>query len=368
MVLGRSEKGDGEKPPFARPQGHHDIVKGRDVLVTIRQIAEETGFSIATVSFVLNGKGDARSISPATQKAIRAAAQRLGYRPSLPARALRSGKNQQMRVIGLYFSADYRSSMMNRFTNGLWACPLCQKPDISLAIVPYQVGRLSQNRELKSLTRFHGVILCNMSDPDMQYLEASRPSMPAVLYNRTLKNYPSVVVDNAQIGRTAAEVFFRHRRRHAAVLTNTVEHTHSYLDTRTRAFLKACTARGMLTRPPCLCGNLYEDGYRGASALLESDSIDCLFCTSDTLAYGAMRAILDRGRRIPQDIEVLSAGNGDPQQAAYAWPSLSHILIPIEAMAQECFRLVMEQIDRRPEKPEQICLPTRYIPRESCGG
>lgn len=336
-------------------------------MVTIRQIAEETGFSIATVSFVLNGKGDAKAISPATQKAVRDAAQRLGYRPSLSARALRSGKNQQMRVIGLYFSADYRSSMMNRFTNGLWACPLCQRPDISLVIMPYQVGMLSHNQELKSLTRFHGVILCNMSDLDMQYLSASRPGMPAVLYNRTLEQYSSVVVDNAQIGRTAAEVFFRHGRRHAAVLTNTVDHAQSYLDARTQAFLCACGAHGIHTRPPCLCGNLCEDGWRGAASLLEESGFDCLFCTSDALAFGAMRAILDRGLRIPQDIEVLSAGNGDPQQAAYAWPSLSHILIPIEAMAQECFRLVMDQIDHRLVRPEQVCLPTQYIPRESCG-
>lgn len=332
-------------------------------MVTIQQIAKETGFSPSTVSIVLNGKGDARAISPATQQVIREAAKRMNYRPSISARALRGGSANE-KMLGLYFSADYRSAMMNRFTNGLWAYPLCQKPDLNIIITPYQVGSLSHNFELKSLNRFHGVILCNMDATDMEYLTAQHPPMPAVLYNRTLPGYASVTVNNAELGRIPAGVFAAHGCTTAAILC--VANPFPGMDSRVQAFMDCCRQYGMQVLPPVECRELCEGGYQGIQQMYAAgQKFDCLFCTADVLAFGALRALLENGVCIPEQVEVISVGNGDPQQAEYAWPSLSQVQVPIEAMAQECFRLVMNQIEHREQQITSSELPVLYIARES---
>lgn len=332
-------------------------------MVTIQQIAKETGFSPSTVSIVLNGKGDARSISPATQEAVQAAAQRMNYRPSISAKALRGGSANE-KMLGLYFSADYRSAMMNRFTNGLWAYPPCQNPDLNIIITPYQVGALSHNCGLKSLNRFHGVILCNMDTADMEYLASQRPAMPAVLYNRTSPGYSSVTVNNAELGRIPAQVFAEHGCKTAAILC--VANPFPGLDSRVQAFIDHCRMGGVQVLPPVECRELSEGGYQAIEALRDSGAaFDCLFCTADVLVFGAVRALLEHGVRIPADVEVISIGNGDPQQAQYSWPSLSQVQVPIEAMAQECFRLIMRQIENRTQQPAASELPVLYLPRES---
>lgn len=335
-------------------------------MATIQQIAAATGFSPSTVSIVLNGKGDARSISPATQETIMDTARRLNYRPSLSARSLRTGGGSG-RVLGLYFSEDYRTSMMNRFSDSLWAYPPCQSPDISRVIAPYRVGELSRNMDLKSFSRFHGVILCNMNTEDLDYLARRPPAMPAVLYNRTLPGYSSVTVDNGQIGRIAAGAFARHSRRSAAILT--VSAAFPGVDARLQGFEAECAAHGIRVLPPVICEASCEGGHQGIRTMLDQGmEFDCLFCGADVMAYGALRALLDAGVRIPDQVEVISVGNGSPQQAEYFWPSLSQVLVPIEDMARACFDLVARQIEDRSQEAVQMQLPVSYIPRESTGG
>lgn len=334
-------------------------------MATIKQIAAETGFSLTTVSLVLNGKGDARSISADTQKKIRQAAIRLGYHPSMSARALREGA-ANLRQIGLYFSTDYRASMMNRFTNGLWSYPPCGTPDINMIINPYVVDTLSQNQNLKSLSRYHGVILCNMGEADMDYLAHSRPCMPAVLYNRKLEGYSSVSVDNILAGQIPAQVFAKHGRKQAVVLHGS--NPFSYTAMRTQAFCEECNRSGIEVLPPIHCTNSSEGGYQHMIALLDSSAFfDCIYCSTDILALGAIRALNERHIHIPDQVEIISIGNNDPKLAEYFWPSLSLVSIPIETMAQECFRLIMEQIEHPGTPPSEITLPVTYIPRESCG-
>lgn len=287
----------------------------------------------------------------------------MNYRPSISARALRGGSANE-KVLGLYFSADYRSVMMNRFTNGLWAYPPCQKPDLNVIITPYHPGTLSCNNELKSLSRFHGVILCNMDASDMEFLKERHPAMPAVLYNRSLPGYTSVTVDNFELGRIPADVFGSHRRKTAAILC--VTNSFPGMDLRVQSFIDRCREYNMNVLSPMECSELCEGGYQGIRKLLSAGkSFDCLFCTADVLAFGALRALMEEGISIPKQVEVISIGNGDPQQAEYSWPSLSQVQVPIEAMAQECFRLVMNLIEHKECKESSCTLPVLYIARES---
>src|SRR5437016_13096691 len=69
-------------------------------MVTIRDVAKESGFSSTTVSIVLNNAPLARYIPAATKKRIERAAKKLGYRPNLFARSLRSKRSHTVGEIG----------------------------------------------------------------------------------------------------------------------------------------------------------------------------------------------------------------------------------------------------------------------------
>jgi DNA-binding LacI/PurR family transcriptional regulator len=112
-------------------------------------------------------------------------------------------------------------------------------------------------------------------------------------------------------------------------------------------------------------------GYVGAQKIcddfLREGRPDCIFCASDAIAIGALRAFHERGVRIPEDIELISVGNGDKEQEEYSCPSLSVVHIPMERMAGNCFDMLQDLLDHKIAPPYSIKLRSKYIARESCG-
>ena len=93
---------------------------------------------------------------------------------------------------------------------------------------------------------------------------------------------------------------------------------------------------------------------------------DCLFCTSDSIALGALKAFHEKGIQIPEQLEIISVGNGNPDQEEYAIPSLSVISLPMENMAAACLRTVYTFLSNGEYNASTFELPISYIARESC--
>lgn len=108
-------------------------------------------------------------------------------------------------------------------------------------------------------------------------------------------------------------------------------------------------------------------GYLGALTLCDLHPLpDCLFCTSDSIALGALKAFYEKGIRIPDQIEIISVGNGRPEQEEYCVPSLSVVSLPLEDMARECLKILSDSLSTFQYIPKSIAFPTPYIARESC--
>jgi len=76
-----------------------------------------------------------------------------------------------------------------------------------------------------------------------------------------------------------------------------------------------------------------EGGYCGAKKLIDrSVDVSALFCCNDVTAIGAMRAIQETGRKIPDDISIISIDDIDTAQ--YLSPMLTTIHMPVEEMGQ----------------------------------
>src|SRR3954470_19068304 len=89
-------------------------------MVTIRDVAKESGFSSTTVSIVLNNAPLARYIPPATKTRIEKAAKRLGYRPNLFARSLRSNRSHTVGVMVFDMTDPYCTPILRGIENALY--------------------------------------------------------------------------------------------------------------------------------------------------------------------------------------------------------------------------------------------------------
>ena len=108
-----------------------------------------------------------------------------------------------------------------------------------------------------------------------------------------------------------------------------------------------------------------ENGYLTTKRILaENENVTAVYATADLLAVGACRAILEAGRRIPQDISV--AGYDGISLGEYYNPKLTTIRQPAKEMAGETIRLMFDVIAGK-ERHRQIVFEAELVERESAG-
>jgi LacI family transcriptional regulator len=329
---------------------------------TIKEIASMAGVSPSTASIVLNGKSAERKISKITQDKVFEAARKLNYQPNVSARRLRSQSNESL-IIAVFWASDFRAPMMVRFLRGLQEAALTCEKKCEIMIHPYE------NDKLHFLTQAfrtcHAAIICNASEDDMRFLENNSFPVPIVLYNRSSQKFCTVNVNDSLLGEIPARIFSKRHHKIAAVLDS--EAVFPGMKVRTESFISEAKKLGL-----SVCELFHENsmkgGYRGGEEICRMNPLpDCLFCTSDFLAIGALRALLQRKIYVPDQMEIISIGNGDCELEEYAYVSLSVVHLPMEKMAAACLRLALDLLSGRVSPPCSIELPVVYQERESCG-
>ena len=323
---------------------------------TIKDIAREAGVSIATVSIVLNGKGRERKISEETQRRIQHIARELNYVPNQSAKKLRSAAKDSY-AVAFYWATDFRINYLARITLGIQKEIMQQKKVVHLTVVPYKVDHLKEQMETTQNEFFNGIIIANMSNKDMAYLENSHIPCPVVLFNRESPKYSSVTMDNYKIGQNVAKHFLAKGIYDAGVLT----HDTSFPIMRLwmQGFLDASAAAGhpIPQEKTWLCSTSASSAIEIIHALHQAHSLPkAMFCVSDVLAHGMLYACNELGISIPQDIEVFTIGVNMAEINDYSIPSLSRIDIPMGQIGENCLNLLVDLIEKKEPNPS-----VRYI-------
>lgn len=333
-------------------------------MVTLKDIAQYTQLSLSTVSIVLKGNGDARKIKKETQTIVLEAAKKLGYKPNVQARVLRGGSPNRM-IITLFWASDIRIHMLSRFINGLQDSLVQNNYPCDLQIKPYVNDRLHEALTDQTILASNGMIICNPSETDMEFLENLDAGIPIVLYNRYSDKYATINMDDHTIGELSAKIFAKHQKHNPAMLKSPA--TFNGMNIRTNIFEFTAIENGMTPPVTVQITDSMEGGYKGALKLCSLPQLpDCLFCTSDSIALGALKAFHEKGIQIPEQLEIISVGNGNPDQEEYAIPSLSVISLPMENMAAACLRTVYTFLSNGEYNASTFELPISYIARESC--
>src|ERR1700735_2483914 len=174
-------------------------------MVTIRDVAKESGFSSTTVSIVLNNAPLSRYIPAVTKKRIEKAAQKLGYRPNQFARSLRSKRSHTVGVMVFDMTDPFCTLILRGIENTLYQSSFLP----ILTDVHNERSRFERYLEMLLDRRIEGlVVLANWFFVDIASLaDLKKNTIPAAIVGRELKNdnISSVIVDNNLGARAAFE-------------------------------------------------------------------------------------------------------------------------------------------------------------------
>src|SRR5690348_9071346 len=187
---------------------------GKSAAVTMRDVANSSGFSPATVSIVLNNAPLARYIAPATKKKIEEAARKLGYRPNAMARFLRSKRTHSVGVMLIDITDPFCTPILRGIENSLYQASYAP----ILADAHNQKNRFE--RALEMLLERHVealIVVANWLFVDIHVLaDFNRRNIPVATIGWELPGdtISSVMVDNEAGGRLALEHLYKlgHRK------------------------------------------------------------------------------------------------------------------------------------------------------------
>ncbi|MEU1973059.1 LacI family DNA-binding transcriptional regulator [Microbacterium sp. NPDC019599] len=333
-------------------------------MVTMQDVARHAGVSVMTVSNVVNEQPHVRA---ATRAKVLAAIAELGYHVNTTARSLRQGRTG---VIVLAVPE------VDRPYFGLLATLLIERAAARGYDLLVEQTAARRDRELDSIARsrlrsYDGLILSavQLHDDDAGLLRGDFPIV--VLGERSFAEpLDHVLMANEEGGALAAGHLAERGCRRVAMIGGRIGGPDEIdLTTlRARGFLSGLAEAGLaadngVVRPTDLT---FEGGRETASALFdELDGLDGLFCATDVVAIGALRALTDRGLRVPQDVKVV--GFDDVPLASFLSPSLTSVAPDHAVMADAVISMIADRIEglRAADDYRTFTGAVRLVERES---
>jgi DNA-binding LacI/PurR family transcriptional regulator len=329
---------------------------------TLHDVARLAGVSIKTVSNVVN---DYPHIRPATRERVEQAIAELGYTPNLTARSLRSGRTGAIALavpeLGLSYFAE------------LAAAVIAAAEEAGLVVLVEQTGG-DRERELEllrspRLKMTDGLIFSalGMGEADVAALDVP---YPLVLLGERIFGGPCdhVTMRNVEAARAATEYLIASGRRRIAVIGAHEGEVMGSAALRLRGYREALEAHGLPFEESMIGYTTLWHRSNGARSMREllgrEVSFDAVFGLNDTLALGAMRALQESGRRVPDDVAVI--GYDDLDEAQYSIPSLTTVDPGQAWIARTAVQTLLERIEEPGRgEPRLLLADFRIVERES---
>jgi DNA-binding LacI/PurR family transcriptional regulator len=329
-------------------------------LPTIRDVARRAGVSIATVSAVTNG---GKGVSEAVRQRVWQAVAELGYRPSLVARALHSGRTQSLALLvpsvaNPYFAAIVQAVERQAHARGY---------SLFVATSEGDPGRVASYRERILAMGIDGV-LATLSWDVLEgnlvpvLLERGIPVV-GVAGSRAAEGLDCFVADDLEAGRQLGRYLFGLGHRAVAFLGPPDSAAAAQ---RARGLEEAMAEAGVAPDPRLrveLDGHGEGSGYRGVEILLARGvRFTAVVAFNDAVALGALNALEDQGLRVPERVSV--AGFGDTV-SAYARPKITTVTYPKEELGRLALDRLLQRIGGWQGPPEVRRLPVGLAVRQS---
>ena len=332
--------------------------------MTIKDLSAQTGYSVGTISRVLNNQPN---VSEKARSVILKAAEEQGFQLNANAKQLKQQHGTSILVVAKGISNELFSSLVEAL-----------QARIAQTHYPLVVDYIDEDdnevrravqlcREKKPL----GVLFLGGNQENF-LADFEKIKVPCVLVTNDASGLPfenlsSVSSDNALAARMAIDhlVSLGHRKITVVGGDRTVSDT-----TRLRynSCMEAFQRHGIAfdeAQDYVAARFSYAEGYRAATELLKRGrEFTALFAMSDVMAIGAIRALWDAGRRVPEDVSVM--GLDGLTIGEYTLPRLATVCQAVEALADQSLRLLLDHIEGKSQARHET-VPVRLEWKESAG-
>jgi LacI family fructose operon transcriptional repressor len=326
-------------------------------MASIKDVAEAADVSTATVSRVLS---NGQHVRPEVRARVMAAVERLGYRPNLVARSLRS---QQSNTIGLIVS-DVRNPFFTSISRAVEDTAYEQGFSVLLC-------NTDENPEKETiylnLMRDENVagILVSPTRQTVARFTSSNLNIPTVVIDRSMPDVDVdvVLLDNVDAAYRLTTHLIENGYWHIGILCGDASTTGRE---RQAGYEKALRAHGL---PPVPEHVKYmqpkiEDGYAAALKMLASaQPLDALVTTNSLLGAGALQAIRERKLSIPDDIALVTFD--ETTWASLVEPAVTLIAQPTYEIGKTATELLLQRIADPNRPTRQVILKGQLLVRES---
>jgi DNA-binding LacI/PurR family transcriptional regulator len=308
--------------------------------VTLRTLADHLGLSPASISLVLNQAPAAEAIPKPTQERILAAARRFNYRPNTLAKSLRRQRSFTIGVMVPEISDGYASMVMSGIEDQLlqegylyFVASHRHKPDL-----------IDEYPKLLLSRAVDGLIAVDTP--------CDRPlpvPVVAVSGHRHTEGVTNIVLNHERAAFVALEHLAALGHRRVAFIKGQAFSSDTAV--RWRA-IRAAAQRVGLSIESALVTQLEGDdpspdlGYHTTRRLIEGGrEFTALFAFNDISAIGAIRALREAGRRVPEDVSVV--GFDDIQSAEFQNPGLTTVRQPLRQMGELAAQTILKRVEQR---------------------
>ena len=315
----------------------------RDLLPTLEQVASIAGVSRATVSRVIN---DSPRVSETALARVQKAIAELGY---VPNRAARSLVTRRTDSIALIVSEQETRVFADPFFGAIIRALSVGLADTHLQLVLLMTNTDQDYLRLGRYAKAHvdGALVVSAHDSDPVPAILAEARLPTVLMGRSFEQrvpgLPWVDADNHGGGRMAVDHLYSRGRRKIAHISGP-DDIGAGCDRRF-GYREGLEAHGLAYDESLVVGGQFFEhgGYEAMRELLaRHPDIDGVFSASDLMAAGALAALNEAGRRVPEDVSVI--GFDDTITASHTRPRLTTIRQPLDAMGKMMVELLMQSM------------------------
>ena len=338
------------------------VVLGR-AQPTLQRIADQSGLSVTTVSRVLSGQASRYRISKQTETTIRRLAKESSFVPNQLARGLRLKKTLTIGLVIPDISNPFFAGIAHQVILGTrkhgYSVILCDSQDDTDLEV--QSLGLLQSRSVE------GVVLCpaGLSGEHLAAFVGGR--LPIVLVDRFFPDIPLPYVssDNTSGARQATELLITNGHHRIACLQGV--HGTSPNEYRVQGYKQALAHHHLPIDENLIVGDSFteQSGYIETKLLLRTETgVKAILALSNVNALGALRALTEEKRRIPEDVSIVSFD--DTPYSAYLATPLTTVAQANSEMGEVAVKLLFDQI-QSPHRQTKggILLPTTLVMRSS---
>lgn len=335
-------------------------------MATIRDVAKESGVSVATVSYVLNN--GPRPVRAETRQRVLTVMGRLDYHPNAMARGL---VRRRMNTLGVLFASVESAVVTNVYASGILQGIFTAASELGFNVTlftePWRDARHSAPRFRDRRT--DGVLIVSPpQDSDMVAgLAALGLPLVVISLSQDTPAVPSVDVDNAKGACLATEhlLSLGHTR-----IAHLMGEKNLISTSRRRDGFRAALASAGLAVPerflvPASYSAYYTDATRSSirNLLTQPDPPTAIFAGNDLLALAVIEAARELGIDLPGELSIM--GFDDSPVAPMASPPLTTIQQPLSDIGKTATRLLVERVEGKPVPPTAHLLEPALVARGS---